>query len=175
MNPHEPVDVGAVLRQFVAHPWDTLARRWNYKSAVLSSAVRSLLFFATNLTAGPEAALAAMFTELCLRFATAGFYGAATQAFRRVEPPIHGTLPALVLLPASAHSLELVVHWARETPALAASIGVSMAFTVVSTAFNLFAMRRGVLVVGADGASLVTDLCRMPRLVLSFLAAAAAR
>ena len=48
-----------------------------------------------------------------------------------------------------------------------------MAFTVVSTAFNLYAMRRGALVVGADGASLVTDLCRMPRLVLSFLAAAA--
>lgn len=173
MNVPEPVKVGAVLRQLVTHPWDTLARRWNYKSAVLSSTIRGALFFATNLAAGPEAALAAMWTELCLRLATAGFYGAATQAFRHVEPPIHGTLAALVLLPAVAHALEVLVHSARGTPVLAASIGVSMAFTVVSTAFNLFAMRRGVLVVGADGGSLVTDLCRMPRLVLSFLTAAA--
>jgi hypothetical protein len=114
--------------------------------------------------------MAAMLTEFVFRFTTAGFYGAATQAFRRVEPPLYGTVGAAILLPAAAHSLELVVHWARGTPELAASLIASVAFTALSTSFNLFAMRRGALVVGADGSSLLTDLSRMPRLVVSFLA-----
>jgi hypothetical protein len=166
----ETTTVGAVLTGFITRPWDTLGRRWHYKSAVLSSTTRSGLFFTTNMTAGLDAALGALGTEFILRFATAGFYGVATQAFRRVEPPIHGTIGAMMLLPAVAHSLELVVHWLGGTPELAASLIASVAFTALSTAFNLFAMRRGVLVVGADGASLLADLCRMPRLMASFLA-----
>ena len=148
---------------------------WNYKSAILSSLIRSSLFFGANLGAGTEAATAAMATELVLRFSTAGFYGALTQAFRRVEPPLYGTLGALVLLPAFAHSLELAVHWWRGTPELVASIGASVAFTVLSTAFNLFAMRRGVLIVGEGGGSLLSDLSRMPGLVVSFIGLAVAR
>jgi hypothetical protein len=68
--------------------------------------------------------------------------------------------------------LEWLVHWSRGTPELAASIGVSIAFTTFSTAFNLFAMRRGVLVVGAGSQSLLDDLRRMPRLMFSFIVAA---
>ena len=158
-----------VLLWVLRHPWTSLGQRWNYKSAVMSSSFRALLFFATNLTAGTEAALAAMAAEFCLRFMTAGFYGALTQAFRRVQPAAHGTLAAMVLLPAIAHSLELVVHWWRGTPELAASIAVSVAFTALSTSFNLFAMRRGVLVVGADGRSLWQDLRAMPGLVAAFV------
>jgi hypothetical protein len=145
---------------------------WNYKSAVMSALLRAPIFFTANLTAGTDAAVAAFVTEFCFRFATAGFYGALTQAFRRVEPALRGTIAALVVVPGVAHALEFLVHWARGTPELAASIGASIAFTVLSTSFNLFAMRRGALVVGHGSASLVTDLRRMPRLVLSFIAAA---
>jgi hypothetical protein len=170
MSAGEPTELRDVFLGFVTRPWDTLGRKWNYKSAIMSSAMRSTLFFTTNLTAGFDAAAAAMLTEFVFRFTTAGFYGAATQAFRRVEPPLHGTIGAAILLPAVAHSLELVVHWARGTPELAASLIASVAFTALSTSFNLFAMRRGALVVGADGSSLLTDLSRVPRLVIAFLA-----
>jgi len=42
---------------------------------------------------------------------------------------------------------------------------------MVSAVFNLFAMRRGVLIVGDEKASLFDDLRRMPRVVFDFLMA----
>jgi hypothetical protein len=145
---------------------------WNYKTAVLSALVRAAIFFAANAKAGADAATAAMLTEFCFRFATSGFYGALTQRFRRVEPPAIGLLGAVLLLPAIAHSLEFVVHTLRGTPELAASMAASIAFTMLSTAFNLFAMRRGALMVGEGTRTLLEDLRAMPRLVVLFIAAA---
>ncbi len=165
----EPESLGAVLRWIVRHPVDALARRWNYKSAVMSSLVRSLLFFAANLAAGLDAATAAMATEFTVRFLTAGFYGALTQAFRRVEPAVAGLLAATVLLPLTAHSIELIAHWWRGTPRLASSLAVSVVFTVLSTSFNLFAMRRGLLIVGHGRKTLLEDLRAMPRAIAAFL------
>jgi hypothetical protein len=146
---------------------------WNYKTAVLSALVRAGIFFAGNAKAGYDAAGAAMLTEFCFRFATSGFYGALTQRFRRVEPAWAATIGAMVLLPALAHSLEFVVHSWRGTPELAASMVASIAFTMISTAFNLFAMRRGALVVGTGTRTLVDDLRAMPRLVVLFVASIA--
>jgi hypothetical protein len=144
---------------------------WNYKSAVLSTLLRALVFFAVNLTAGLEAATAAVITDLSFRFILAGFTGALTQALGRLQPPARGTLAAFVILPAVAHTLEWFVHWWRGTVMLAASVAASLVFTAVSTLFTLFAMRRGVLIVGEGGGSLLSDLRRMPRLVLTFLTA----
>jgi hypothetical protein len=170
---HEPVSVGEVLRWIAFHPWHALGRRWNYKAAILSSLLRASLFGATNLSAGGDAALAAMTTELCFRFATSGFYGAMTQAFRRVEPARAGTVAALIILPLIAHSLEFVVHWWRGTAVLGTSIAASVLFTALSTSFNLFAMRRGALIVGRGRRSLLSDLATMPRLLVLFVATAA--
>ena len=144
---------------------------WNYKTAILSSLVRSAIFFATTIRAGLEAATGAMLAEFGFRFVTAGFYGALTQAFRRVEPPILGTLGAVLLLPALTHLGEFAVHSLRGTPNLTAALATSIAFTAVSTAFNLFAMRRGTLVVGADQRPLAEDMRAMPRLLFLFVVA----
>jgi len=165
----EPVSVGAALRWIVFHPWDALGKRWNYKAAILSSISRATLFGLTNLSAGPDAAIAATTTELCFRLATSGFYGAMTQAFRRVEPARAGAVAAIVVLPLVAHSLELVVHWWRGTAVLGPSMLASVLFTTISTAFNLFAMRHGALMVGREGRSLLSDLAVMPRLILLFV------
>lgn len=146
---------------------------WNYKSAILSALMRAGVFFGANLSAGAEAAVAAMTVEFVFRFATAGFYGALTQWFRRVEPAMAGTIAAMIVLPALGHSLEFVVHYLNGTPNLTASIGASVVVTSVSTAFNLFAMRRGALIVGAEARSLVSDLAAMPGLVVAFVASIA--
>ena len=169
----EPRTVGGVLRALVCHPWEMLGRRWNYKSALLSALVRSSIFFGVNASAGLDAAIGAATAEMALRLVTSGFFGAITQSFRHVEPRGAATAAALVLLPTLGHSLELLVHWARGTPALAASVSVSVIFTVVSTAFNLFAMRHGALIVGDGRRSLWVDLVAMPRLVALFVAGAA--
>jgi hypothetical protein len=169
----EPISVGAALRWIVFHPWQALGRRWNYKAAILSSILRATLFCVTNLSAGVDAALAAMTTEFCFRFATSGFYGAITQAFRRVEPARAGALAAIVVLPLVAHSLEFMAHWLRATPVLGPSILASVVFTILSTTFNLFAMRHGALIVGRERRSLLSDHAVMPRLVVMFITTAA--
>ncbi|HKE84650.1 MAG TPA: hypothetical protein VKB50_12895 [Vicinamibacterales bacterium] len=173
LHTHEPTSVYGVLAWVLAHPWDALGRRWNYKAAILSSLMRAAIFFSINGRAGYRAAIAAMTTELCFRFATSGFYGAMTENFRRVEPPLAGTIAAMIVLPLVSHSLELLVHWLRSTPYLQASIGASVLFTALSTAFNLFAMRRGALVVGTGRRSLLEDMAAMPRLVALFIIAVA--
>ena len=160
----------SALTALITEPSSLLIRHWNWKSALYSSLLRAVLFFIVNLGAGLPAAWAAMLTELCYRGVTAGFYGSLTQAFRKVEPRWQGTLVALVVLMGISHSVEFVIHWWRGTPHLAASIGASACFTLVSTLFNLHAMRRGVFVTDQDGQTLASDLRRLPSLVFSFVA-----
>ena len=141
---------------------------WNWKSALYSSVLRGLIFFFANLTAGLHAAEGAMLAEFVFRAVTAGFYGAATQRFRQIEPAWRGALLSLSVLIPVSHSLELAIHWWRGTPHLRTSIGASVIFTIVSTLFNLYAMRRGVFVTGTgDSRSLIDDFRRLPRLLWS--------
>jgi hypothetical protein len=153
------------LRRLICRPYDLLILRWNWKAAVLSSFVRASLFFAATLRAGLPAAAGAATAELVFRATTAGFYGAVTEAFVPVRPVWAGTLTAMIVLPFLSHSIELAVHFTRGTPDLARAIGVSVAFTVGSTAVNLHAMRHGALIVGSGSDSIFADLQRLPRLL----------
>jgi hypothetical protein len=160
-----------VLRGLILHPIETIARRWNWKAALLSSSIRALIFFAANLPAGAHAALAALLTELVFRGAASGFYGAITEAFRFAEPEWAASLVVMILLPLMGHSAEFVVHLLRGTMRLRAGVIASVCFTTVSTLFNLYAMRRGALVTGEGQQPLSSDMKRMPRLIAGFLVA----
>jgi hypothetical protein len=166
---NELVTLRAVLQSLLRHPIQLLVVRWNWKSAILSSVIRTLIFFVANLSAGTDAALAAMNTELIYRACTAGFYAALTQSFRHVKPEWQATLTAMVLLPLISHSLALLLHWQRGTPKLAVSILASAWFSTVSTAYNLFAMRQGALIVGQDARPLWEDLRRTPGIISKFI------
>ena len=163
--------VGEVLGSLVRHPVQNLFERWNWKAAFLSSLLRGTIFFCTNLVSGWHAAVGAMLAEFALRAATSGFYGAITEALSAAQPPWAATAAAMIALPCMAHSLEFLVHWLRGTPKLGLSIGTSMIFTAFSTAFNLYAMRRGVLITQGESKSLSHDLSRVPRLLLEFVCA----
>jgi hypothetical protein len=167
----EPPTVGAILRGILRHPSRQLILRWNWKSALLSSLLRAAIFFFTNLVAGWHAALGAMLAELVLRSITSGFYGAITESFSEARPAWAATAAAMVALPLLAHSLEFLVHWLRGTPKLGSSIGTSVIFTGISTAFNLYAMRRGVLITNGKNKSLRDDLSQIPGLLLGFVLA----
>jgi hypothetical protein len=108
--------------------------------------------------------------EWIYRAVTSGFYGAITQTLGETEPEWHGAMAAMILLPISSHSLEFLVHGVRHTPHLRTSMISSMSFTVVSTLFNLYAMRRGTMVVGGNCPSLGQDIRSMPGVVGGFLA-----
>ncbi len=172
MDNASPLTVAGVFRQLAADPADLFLRQWNWKSALFSSLIRAAIFFFANLTAGLEAASGAMLAEFAYRAIFAGFYGALTQAFRRAQPEWQANLTAVILLPAVSHLLEFAVHSLRGTPNLTASIISSVCFTIISTLFNLYAMRRGALVVGGDARSVADDLRQIPELVYGFLIAA---
>jgi hypothetical protein len=159
-----------VFRQFRSRPADLLLRKWNWKSAVFSSLMRAAMFFVCTLKAGVHAAEGAMLAEFVFRGATSGFYGSFTQAFRKVEPVWKASVTVMVLLPASAHAMEYMVHLARHTPHLGGNIVSSVCFTVISTLFNLYAMRRGVLVTGGGAGSVASDMRRIPGLIGGFVA-----
>ncbi len=159
-----------VLRQLWLSPRELLLRKWNWKSAVFSSLIRAGIFFGCTLRAGWSAALGAMLAEFAYRSVTAGFYGALTQAFRKARPIWTANVAVMILLPFVSHSLELCIHLARGTPKLVSSIIVSVCFTAISTVFNLYAMRRGALIVGEGACSMTDDLRRVPALIAGFLA-----
>ena len=168
--PNQTGTVWDVLNELRQDPVELLIRRWNWKSALFSSVIRALIFLVANLTAGWRAAAGAMAAEFVFRAVTSGFYGSLTQAFRKAEPACMAAITVLILLPLVSHSMEFAIHLARGTPKLVPSMIASIAFTEMSTLFNLYAMRRGALVVGADASSMAADMRRIPVLIAGFVA-----
>jgi hypothetical protein len=127
------------------------------------------MFFVINLSAGINAALGAMQVEFLYRALAAGFYGSLTQYFARAYAGRHATATATVVVPGVAHLVELGIHTAAGTPELGSSVLASVAFSVLTTRFSLFAMRRGLLTVGQGSASWRHDLRALPATVAAFL------
>jgi hypothetical protein len=160
--------VTGILRDITRHPIQRLGRQWNWKSALLSSILRAGIFFVVNLRAGFSAAVGAMLAELALRAVLSGYCGALTQAFRHATPRWAATVAVMILLPLANHTLEFLLHWLRGTPELLASIVASLSFTAISSAFNLYVMQRGALIVGGESRSLRHDLASLPLLAIGF-------
>jgi hypothetical protein len=168
----EHVRLGAAWADIATRPYEYFVRRWNWKSAVTSALLRGAIFFSANLTAGRKAAVAAMLTEFGYRFLFSGGVGSITQALRKCEPAWGAALTASVAIPIVSHAVELSIHLMRGTPKIRTSIGASVIFTVLSTLFNLYLMRRNVLVVGdKDRKTLAQDMAAIPGLLAGFLAA----
>lgn len=165
------ISLRVALLKLVCEPGRYLIRRWNWKSALTSSLTRGFIFLFANLTAGWRAAVGAMTAEWIFRAVTSGFYGSITQTLGEVEPAWQGSLAAMVLLPVISHSMEFGVHYLRGTARLKASIISSIVFTIFSTLFNVYAMRRGTMVVGEGTQSLVDDLKSLPRMIGGFVTA----
>jgi hypothetical protein len=161
--------VRSVFLDLARDPVSHLVRRWNWKSATLSAAIRGSIFLLANLPAGPAAALRAMLVEVLFVATTNGVYAALTQAFSQVNPFWAASLTVMLLVPALAHSVELLFHWMAGTPQLQQSIVTSFAVSAVSALFNVFAMRRGVLIVGRSSRSFADDLRQLPAVFVDFL------
>jgi len=151
---------------------------WNYKGAILSSAFRAPIFLITYLAAREslKLALAAAFVQFVFRFLFAGLTGYLIQSFRRVEPPWKAILSILMVVPLVSHVLEYAVqaafvHYTATTDYTDKAIVRSICFSIFSSLFALFIMRRNVLIVGEFASrSLLSDVFRIPYLVFEFIA-----
>ena len=168
---HTPAENWPDARRVEPDMGERLQSLWNWKSALMSAVLRALVFLAINWKAGPRAATTAMAVEFVYRALTSGFFGSLVQAFRRVEPAWKAHFYVLLLLPMANQGLDLWVHWLNGTPRLAASLIASTAITVWAALFNLYAMRRGVLVTGRDARPLLHDLRELPALLAGFFLA----
>ena len=181
----QSISVGDVLRNLLTHPAQIITR-WNWKSASLGAVVRASFYF-TVYQASRESwivTLTAVLVELSFRFITTGMSGAVVQSFRRATPVWLANVIVSISLPLFSHTVEFVTHWAQEryffdvfaatenSATRLRAFAISVLFSVLSALFNLFAMKHGVLLVGAgnETLSLWEDVKRMPRMIGEFAA-----
>ncbi|MCX6597604.1 MAG: hypothetical protein NTV70_14685 [Acidobacteria bacterium] len=163
--------VGQILQQLAAQPAKHFLGGWNWKSAAVSGLLRAVIFFATTITAGLRAALAALTIEAIYRIIASGFYGVAAQALRDARPRWQAAAVVMVVLPTVIQALELAVHWVAGTPNLMRGVAVSTAVAAFSSLFSWFAMQRGAFLVGEEARPFFEDLKRYPSLLAEFLLA----
>jgi hypothetical protein len=166
------VTVRDTFAELVRHPVQCVVFRWHWKSAVISASVRSLMFFVATLGAGSSRAGRASLVEFLVRVPLVGALASVAQLFRLTEPAWAAAAVTTICLPLVAHAAELAAHAIAGTPRLGTSLLLSIAMSACATTFNLFAMRRGTLIVGAGARSLANDLRALPRLLAAFVKAA---
>ena len=180
---HEQIPLSEVIWSLFRHPLQIFTR-WNWKSALLGALLRASFYF-TVYKASREnwvVTFTAMGVEFAFRFFTSGISGAIVQSFRRATPAWLATLIVTISLPVFSHSIEYLTHWAQEhyfSAVFAASennsrqkaFAISVLFSALSAMFNLFAMRHGVLLVGAgkETMTLWGDIKRFPALIFEFV------
>lgn len=180
----EEITIFEVFSSLVQHPAQMITR-WNWKAALLGAILRASFYF-TVYRASKESwivTLTAMLVEFLFRFLSSGISGALIQSFRRATPAWVATLIVTVSLPIFSHTIEFITHYAQEkyfanvfaaaeNDARTKAFAVSVLFSVLSAMFNIFIMRHGVLLVGAgtESKSLGSDLKKLPKLILEFIA-----
>jgi hypothetical protein len=165
----QDVSLPAALFELLRSP-RRLLLLWNWKSALLSLFLRGPIFLVATAHRGWRTSLGAVLTESIFCLLTAGFYGAIVQTVRDAQPEwLTGVFLTLVI-PATFQVFEYWLHRFRGTPHLHSAEIASVVASALSALFNWYAMRRGTLLVGAEGRTFGTDLRRLPRLILGFLA-----
>jgi hypothetical protein len=160
-----------VLTQTIKHPIKMIFWRWNWKSAFFAGLFRGSMYFFTHLTEGWRAALGAMSVEFFFRVFQGGISGALVQGLRNASPAWAVTLFVMVLMPIYSHTVEYTLHTLHGDQNRGKSLLISISFSIISAVFNLFAMRRGVMITGDDSQneSLWADLKKFPRIVVEFV------
>jgi glycosyltransferase involved in cell wall biosynthesis len=175
-NGQAPTDLGSVSRKLLRHPFKEVILRWNWKSAILSALLRSPIFFTAYLAQkqGLWIATGAMLVQFTFRTFFGGVNGAILQAFSKVSPAWHAIITVPLVLAFFSHVAEFLIQSGYDrftgSQGKGGAVIFSVGISIVSALFNLFAMRRGLLLVRDESSqSLWRDLKQMPLIALEFL------
>ena len=175
-EPTTRTSVVGVTTELFRHPIDTLIWRWNWKSAVLSALLRAPIFFFSYIFKkdGLKLAVGAAIAQSVFRLIFGGVNGAIIQSYSKVEPAWHAVLTVPLILASFSHLVEFIVqtYYDKQTGVSGGgrAVAVSIFVSVISAVFNLFAMRRGALLVKDESQqSFWRDLWSMPWLALEFI------
>jgi len=143
---------------------------WNWKCALLSATARSLVYLAALRRSGPHGRLSIVLVEIAYVALTAGVYAALQQRALGLRSRLLGNVLVAVGVPALAQTLDWLAHRAVGAHVPAQAMVAVSVFTGISALFHLYVMRRGVFLTGR-GFSLWDDFRRIPKLVVTFVAA----
>jgi hypothetical protein len=162
--------------EILRHPFRTLVLNWNWKSAIISSVLRAPIFFAAYLATkqGFRMALGAMAIQFIFRAITGGTNGSIIQSFSKVEPAWHAVVTIPFILTIVMHIGEWILQSSYDsvtgTTGKTTAVLISIMASVVSGGFNLFAMRRGILLVKDESQqSFWRDIKQMPWIVFELV------
>jgi len=141
---------------------------WNWKCALMSAGVRSLLYVLAMAHGHAQGRVAVVLVEMAYVTLTAGLYAGWQQKALELRSRLAGNLLVAVAIPALSQVLDWGVHRAVGAAAPARAILAACTFTLLSALFHLHVMRRGAFLTG-KGRSLADDFRQMPRLVVEFL------
>jgi hypothetical protein len=164
-------DITAFL---LKHPLHAMVLRWNWKAASLSALLRASIYLSAYVRHGMAEAVGVTLALSAFRFLFGGVNGAIIQSYRRVQPAWHAVLTVPLLLAAMSHVMEFVILTGYDsvfgTVGKKNAILISVVVSIISAIFNLFAMRRGALIVRDESMqSFWRDLIRMPWLIFEFI------
>jgi hypothetical protein len=163
------IPVHQALGLLLKDPWRNLVLRWNAKAALLSAFFRAAIFLVASLKSHHAGRFDGALAEAIWGALCAGFFGAVTQSMRFAKPKWVSELLVAGVFPILFQTGDFFLHSALGTRAFRAGMIASTVFTALSAAFNLFVMRRGTLLVGAEGSALTKDLASLPRLAVLFV------
>jgi hypothetical protein len=100
------------------------------------------VYVKTTFRHGWQAMTLAAAVEASFSAVAARVYAAFTEAVRYAEPEFVVAALLLVVLPSLTLALDALIHYVTRTPNLRAGVVLSLAVTIVSSAFNWYSMRR---------------------------------
>ncbi|MGH9945904.1 MAG: hypothetical protein ACRD6X_01745 [Pyrinomonadaceae bacterium] len=176
ITPENSRTISGVTLEIVRHPFRTLILNWNWKSAIISSVLRAPIFFGAYLAQkqGLWMAFAAMSVQFIFRAVTGGTNGAIIQSFSKIEPVWHAVVTIPIVLTFFMHIGEWLLQSAFDsytgTNGKTTAVLISILGSVISAGFNLFAMRRGILLVKDESQqSFWHDIKQMPWIVFELV------
>jgi hypothetical protein len=163
-----------ITAYLLRHPLRGMILRWNWKAASLSALLRASIYLTAYFKHGFAEAVGVTLALSVFRFLFGGVNGAIIQSYRRVQPAWHAVLTVPLLLAAMSHVMEFIVLTGYDavfgTVGKKNAILISVVVSIISAIFNLFAMRRGALIVRDESMqSFWRDLVRMPWLIFEFI------
>jgi hypothetical protein len=141
-------------------------RYWNWKTALIAAVIRGLVFL---LALGNHGGKRSALVEIVYVVLTSGFYSAMQQGLLAVRPLWLSRMGIVAGVPTLALAVDCLAHIAAGSASpKGVTLGV-LVFSLISAAFHLHVMENGVMLTGSEGASFVSDMKAVPRLLLSFV------
>ena len=141
---------------------------WNWKCALMSATMRSLVVIVAMMRVGLRGSLAVVAVEMAYVTFTSGLYAGLQQRALGLPMRLLGNLTIVVGVPGLSLALDWLAHRAVGAAAPPRATLAVCVFALVSALFHLHVMRRGAFLTGEGERSLAEDFRRMPRLALEF-------